>query len=259
MFMLQKDPRSVIKGWLFSGKNWDLLFGKFDVLLQEAQRCDGTLNNSFKHSSNSSVDHLVRKFTKLMLQGNVHAAVRWVTERTGGGLLNPTTFVVDALKSKHPEPQIPLYSALPQCESFPFMEDVEVTVAQVQFIAGRLQGGAGPGGCQSAHGRDALLIGMDLLVPDWVHRPCTKTESPTLVDEWYVRTYSNGNFLYENGNTSRVTGSTMACYRFKTTHTATEMSVIDEGEKETEQEGQQKRHKKEKQEEQSEQKLRVNS
>ena len=131
--------------------------GQFDVLLQEAQRCDGTLSKSFKRSSNSSEDHLVRVFTKLMLQGNVRAAMRWITERTGGGLLNPTQSVVDALKSKHPEPQVPPDSALPHSETFPFMEDVEITAAHVQFVAGRLQGGACPGGCQSVHWRDALL------------------------------------------------------------------------------------------------------
>jgi len=60
----------------------------------------------------------IRAFTKLMLQGNVRAAVRWITERSGGGVLMPSDLtevshpngkkssmtVFDVLRTKHPEP-----------------------------------------------------------------------------------------------------------------------------------------------------------
>ena len=54
--------------------------GQFDVLLQEAQRYDRSLCNSFRSCAKNSNNHLVKVFTKLMLQGKVRAAVRWITE-----------------------------------------------------------------------------------------------------------------------------------------------------------------------------------
>ena len=127
------------------------------MLLQEAQRCDQALLNSYRSSSDNDSDHVIKVFTKLMLQGNIRAAVRWITERSGGGLLYPTESVVEALKSKHPDSHIPSDYSIPCCDNLPFCEDSEITVAQVQFIASCLQSGAGPGGCQLLHWRDALL------------------------------------------------------------------------------------------------------
>jgi len=60
--------------------------GQVDALIQEAQRFDRFLSNSYRSSVDKSDDHLVRVFTKLMIQGNVRAAVWWMTERAGGGL-----------------------------------------------------------------------------------------------------------------------------------------------------------------------------
>ena len=37
------------------------------------------------------------------------------------------------------------------------MEDSEITSAHIQSVAHQLQGGAGPGGCDSSHWRDILL------------------------------------------------------------------------------------------------------
>ena len=167
--VLQHD-RSVCKGsdicrllnrWLSMWKD-----GSFGVLLQEAERCDKAFRNSYSSNTTHTTDHLVKVFTKLMLQGNIRAAVRWITERArGGGLrasdtthVNHTVMsVIDALKLKHPESQIPPESALPCCDSLPYFEDSEITVAHVQTVACRLQGGAGPGGCDSKHWKDVLL------------------------------------------------------------------------------------------------------
>ena len=50
---------------------------------------------------------------------------------------------------------IPL-SALPCCDTVPLFEDVEVNGAQVQAVACRIQGDAGPGGCDDVYWHDAL-------------------------------------------------------------------------------------------------------
>ena len=66
-----------------------------------------------------------------MLQGDLRAAAHWITERPEGGLLNPTESVVEALKSKHPEPKIPSNDSIPCCENLPYFEDTEITAAHV--------------------------------------------------------------------------------------------------------------------------------
>ena len=80
-----------------------------------------------------------------MLEGNVRAAVCWVTERAGGGLLRPTDSVeynypqlgvisktvLDVLRLKHPDPSIPPASILPSLDNLPYLEDVEVTGAHI--------------------------------------------------------------------------------------------------------------------------------
>ena len=88
-----------------------------------------------------------------MLEGNVCAAVRLVTERAGGGVLDPdatipsgqngSIFVRDALLHKHPEPCVPPASVLPCCDALPLFEDVEVCATHIQAVACRIQGGAG--------------------------------------------------------------------------------------------------------------------
>jgi len=100
--------------------------GQFDALLQEATRCDLSLRNSRRPTSDDSQDHLIRVFTKLMLQGNVCAAVRWITELKPSDLTEvshpngkkSSITVFDVLRAKHPEPRIPkdlLYLHLTPC------------------------------------------------------------------------------------------------------------------------------------------------
>ena len=53
---------------------------KFDLLIQEASRCNQALQQS-RHSP-VDTDAIVRVFTKPMLRGKVKADVRWATERS---------------------------------------------------------------------------------------------------------------------------------------------------------------------------------
>jgi len=50
---------------------------QFDVLFQEAQRSDRALCNSLQSFCSNDNDHMVRVFIRLMIQGNVRAAVCW--------------------------------------------------------------------------------------------------------------------------------------------------------------------------------------
>ena len=101
-----------------------------------------------------------------MLEGNVRAAVRWLTERSGGGVLKPSDTatiggtsmtVLEVLGLKHPDPCTPPDWVLPSMDNLPYFEDSEITGSHILSIAHQLQGGAGPGGCDASHWRDVLL------------------------------------------------------------------------------------------------------
>ena len=134
---------------------------EFDLLLHEACRCDKSLKRS-NHNQNES--HFISVFTKLMLNGKVKAAVRWLSENSERRVLRPTdickfsaTSVMDVLKNKHPEPKLPPLSSLLSCDVLPDFEDLRITGAHIQRVASLIQGSAGPGGCDANHWQDALL------------------------------------------------------------------------------------------------------
>ena len=94
------------------------------------------------------------------------AAVRWLMERSGGGVLKPsdsTTIggtsmtILEALSLKHPDPCAPPDWILPAMDNLPLFEDSEITGSHILSIAHQIQGGAGPGGCDASHWRDTLL------------------------------------------------------------------------------------------------------
>ena len=132
--------------------------GNFDLLVQEAEHCDLALRRT--HHSAVDEESIIRVFTRLMLCGKVKSAVRWATKRAKGIVLAPSdvvfgsTTVMDALREKHPPPAhlIPVhYFNLIQ------FEDVKITGDHILHAARRIQGGAGPGGCDAGHWRDAFL------------------------------------------------------------------------------------------------------
>ena len=102
-----------------------------------------------------------------MLVGKVKAAVRWLSEKSRGSVLQPYEMietkdsnklsVIDVLCQKHPDPIVPPISALIKCDILPKFEEVEITGSHILRIAKSIQGGAGPGGCDSSHWQDSLL------------------------------------------------------------------------------------------------------
>ena len=58
---------------------------KFDILVQEAIRCDRNIStyNQWTHDSK----HITKIFSRLMLQGKLSAARRWLTEKSKGHAL----------------------------------------------------------------------------------------------------------------------------------------------------------------------------
>ena len=65
--------------------------------------------------------------------------------------------VIDILCQKHPAPCAPVSACLIHQEKLPLLEDVEITGTHILHSIHRIHCGAGPGGCDACHWRDALL------------------------------------------------------------------------------------------------------
>jgi len=122
--------------------------GHFDLLVQEADHCDGGLKHS--RQANLNEEDVVRIFSRLMLQWKVKAAVRWATERTRGELLMPADTVdgsgitvLDVLCQKHPSAQPPKASSLVTCAALPLFENIEITA----WFSSSFCRPSHPGGC----------------------------------------------------------------------------------------------------------------
>ena len=64
---------------------------EFDLLLQEAERCDRSVSGIRKDRVADA--QVVKVFTRLMLQGKVRAAVRWLSEKSRSNVLSPSDIV----------------------------------------------------------------------------------------------------------------------------------------------------------------------
>ena len=134
---------------------------KIKVLLTGAERCSKRRN---KHRSPiSEANERARIFSRLMLKGNTRAAVRFITDRTAGGVMKPNDIdnktgkpVFEVLKSKHPNAGDLKRAALVEGE-YPEQEQIIVTSGHVEKACRSLRGSAGPSGTDAEFWQDALL------------------------------------------------------------------------------------------------------
>jgi hypothetical protein len=126
--------------------------GKYDMLTQDTDRA--ALAKLARVQGGKTQEQWSTKFAKLVLQGKLRMAVRWITEGEKGGFLLPNEvdaktgeYVIDVvLKSKHPDARILDASKLEDYEETPDFVDLDITEEVVKQIARRLFGSAGPGG-----------------------------------------------------------------------------------------------------------------
>jgi hypothetical protein len=103
-------------------------------------------------------DTKARAFHARVNSGRLRAAVRNLTRREGGGVLEPDALctktgrpVIDVLRSKHPEMREPQSEDIgtrvfEPYDDTPQQIPLDVTVDTVEEVAGKLSGAAGPGG-----------------------------------------------------------------------------------------------------------------
>ena len=101
---------------------------------------------------------IARQYAARVHSGRLRAAVRFATEREGGGPMQPDDIdsktgrpVIDVLRSKHPPPHDTPIEAL---ENFPDKPDpcpVVITSDAVERLSHKLRGGAGPSGVDATH------------------------------------------------------------------------------------------------------------
>ena len=124
---------------------------KFDMLVQDTVRTSKSLISRKKRGM--SEEQVSKTYTRLVLQGKLRSAVRFVTERDQGGLLDGDDIDVKSglpvhqvLESKHPDAMIPEIGALEHYDSVPEMLDLDVTCDTVETVSKKMAGAAGTGG-----------------------------------------------------------------------------------------------------------------
>ena len=88
-------------------------------------------------------------FAKLVLEGQINAAVRFVSESSSGGVLPLTDDAMVQLKEKHPNPQLPKLGSLlfgPIDDAIPETLYSEINGDMVRQAALRTEGAGGPSG-----------------------------------------------------------------------------------------------------------------
>jgi hypothetical protein len=135
---------------------------KYDMLTQDTERA--ALAQLARVRGIQTPEQRAKTYARLVLQGKLRAAVRWLTEREKGGVLLPDDLdsktnepVIDVLRSKHPDARVPDVSVLEAYEILPDLQDVDITEETVEQVARRLSGSAGPGGTDSAAVQHWLL------------------------------------------------------------------------------------------------------
>ena len=119
--------------------------GEISKLIREGRIIQSRIGK-FKGSNHP---HKAKVFAKLVLEGQINSALRFLSETSNGGVLTLTDDVMTQLKQKHPEPQpAKLESVLfgPLNDEIPESIYSEINGEMVRQAALRTKGSGGPSG-----------------------------------------------------------------------------------------------------------------
>lgn len=156
-----KDIRSLLQQKM---DLWDK--GKIPTLLADMEA-----ESRLRHAQGRPVpreDRLFRNFNARVLSGHLRSACRQLTDRDGGGVLQPDDTcaktdrpVLEVLKTKHPplrdpptDPDSGVFEPYPETPDLP---PLVITADHVEAVASHLSGAAGPGGTDAVDLRNWLL------------------------------------------------------------------------------------------------------
>ena len=130
--------------------------GEINKLLREGRIIQGRIRKlkASKPPDRSKV------FAKLVLEGQINRALRFLSEKTSGGVLSLTGEVMSQLKQKHPNPQsAKLDSLLFGPIDDQYLESVytEINGEMVRQAALRTKGAGGPSGLTRMASEESLL------------------------------------------------------------------------------------------------------
>ena len=131
--------------------------GDFTTLLKEARGIQEKMKLQQPNGDNQ--DHITKIFTKNMMQGKVHAALRALDKSASSGIAPMTDQTLEDLKKLHPTAQDAVEVTLLQGE-VPYFDPVvfsNINEASITKAALKTRGSAGPSG-QDANGWRRMLI-----------------------------------------------------------------------------------------------------
>ena len=136
--------------------------GDIPALLREA-RVLQKLSQQHCHGK-VSTDNLSRRFTHLMLEGKVHAAIRLITEQSKGGILPLSSEVEAMLRQKHPpaEPVNPDMILSGCTEDIHPIRFAGITADTIRKSALNTRGAAGPSGADADQWRQMCVSFRDV-------------------------------------------------------------------------------------------------
>ena len=147
-----KGTSNIRKGIKNRIANW--IDKKFQVLASSTVLCAEAQMNRIRGIV--TIKERAKIFSALICRGKMRAAIRYAGEREKGGILMPGDvgektgdLVSEILESKHPVVRDVKISSLPIFESCPELINIEVTEDNVEKVANRLSGSAGPSGIDS--------------------------------------------------------------------------------------------------------------
>ena len=91
-----KDHQECLEKRLVHWRN-----GKIELLIREGR----LIQRRLKKSCKADPPNKARSFAKLILEGQINSALRYLSENDGGGVLPLTDDVIRQLREKHPEVQ----------------------------------------------------------------------------------------------------------------------------------------------------------